>query len=157
MSATRTFREAVEACETPVGDAYRPGLRGLGRYSRRVRCSDPRRFTGSLSLEETLAESHPNEPLWDYGIGFRRDSTEVAIWIEVHPADTSQVRNVLDKLRGLKGWLEMHAPALGQLTDRTGWGYVWTATSGVHIRPGSRQARLLSKSGIKGPMRCLKL
>lgn len=111
-----TFRDAVASTPEPVASAWQPGLQALGSDSERVRCSNARQLTGSIALDTVLQEQYPNEPRWDYGIGVRRSEREVALWMEVHPAQTSEVDKVLHKLRWLKAWLADFAPSLQAIT-----------------------------------------
>jgi hypothetical protein len=156
-----TFEEAVGTAPAPVCDAYQPGKQALkGDHSNQVTCQDTRRFTGSVDLEAALmqdsakAQSH----LWDYGLGFRQPSgQEVAIWIEVHTASTTEVSVVLRKHAWLRGWLRDEAPALNALTQRGGR-FVWLATeAGVHIQANSPQARRLRQAGLDLPRHRLEL
>jgi len=140
------FRKAVARTSSLGADRYHPGLQALGRYSDKVRCRDPRRFTGSVDLNEAF----PNSP-WDYGIGFLEGRQEVAIWIEPHPAYTSEVAIFLKKLTWLKDWLETEARELWKLTQKSSEPYRWLATGGVHIAKNSRQARQLQEAGISFP------
>jgi len=147
-----TFRNAVAQAPGPVADAYQPGKQALGPYRDRIQCSNPHRFTGSINLDAALSTAFPDAPRWDYGIGFQKNGREVALWIEVHPASTSDVDNVLAKLEWLKLWLRREADALWRLTIRNdGQQYVWIATGGVHIRPGTPQARRLQTAGLNLP------
>ena len=50
------FKEAVDRSPCLGADRYRPGLRALGGYSDKVRCSNPRRFTGSVDLNEIFQD-----------------------------------------------------------------------------------------------------
>lgn len=157
-----TFAEAVRQTPPPVDGAYRPGKQALrGEHRDLVDCDDPRRFTGSINLEEALAQSTMalGNP-WDYGVGFReRSGQETAIWIEVHPAYTSEVSAVLRKLQWLRAWLEKEAPALNVLSSgRPDGHFFWLSTAtGVHITPGSPQARRLRQAGLPMPQRRLRL
>lgn len=96
--------------------------------------------------------------LWDYGLGFRQlNGQEVAIWIEVHTASTTEVSVVLRKHAWLRGWLRDEAPALDELTQQGGR-FVWLATeAGVHIQANSPQARRLRQAGLDLPRRRLGL
>ena len=98
---------------------------------------------------------------WDYGIGFReRDGREVALWIEVHPASTTEVSTVLKKLAWLQSWLRQEAPALHALSQRRSAGnnYFWLATGpGCISRRHSPQARRLRQAGLDLPRRTLEL
>lgn len=153
----QTFREAVTSAPEPVASAWQPGLQALGSDSHRVRCSDTRRLTGSIALDETLRESYPEEPRWDYGIGLRRSEQEVAIWVEVHPARTDEIDSVLSKLRWLKSWLAHSAPSLNAITPHAESPFYWVASGEVHISRNSPQARRLAVNGVHYPVRVLHL
>jgi len=146
------FKTAV-ACTSSLGaDRYHPGLQALGRYSDKVRCRNPRRFTGSVDLNEVF----PNSP-WDYGIGFLEGMQEVALWIELHPAYTSEVTIFLKKLTWLKDWLGTEARELWKLTQKGSKPYRWLATGGVHIPKNTRQAKQLREAGIPFPREIIEL
>lgn len=158
-----SFEEAVRAAPAPVDCACRSGLQALKRVDRsRITCADPRRLTGSIDLDSALAGvvGHSNAPRWDYGIGYRPNrSEERAVWVEVHPASTSNVREVTEKLRWLRTWLRSEAPRLNSLTTSAARApvFVWIATGGVRIPRNSPQARRLSATGLVGPHRVLHL
>ena len=159
-----TFEDAVKASPTPVCNAYRVGKQALkGEHREQVTCKDPRRFTGSIDLEAALVASQEQMSMnpWDYGLGFReRDGREIALWIAVHPAPTTEVATVLRKLVWLQSWLRQQAPALDALSQgrSSGNSYFWLATAaGVHITPNSPQARRLRQAGLDLPRRKLEL
>lgn len=157
-----SFEKAVKAAPAPVCDAYHPGKQALkGEHREMIRCQDPRRFTGSIDLEAALADDARVTNPWDYGIGVRLPGgSECAIWVEVHPAATTEVSTFLRKLTWLRSWLRTQAAALDALS-RPSVGvetFVWIATNaGVHIRPGSPQARRLQQSGLRLPRQVLEL
>jgi hypothetical protein len=99
------FREAVENTPT-LEQAYQPGLQALRRAdSKRISCRNKRALSGSVDLDGTLASLLPNDPRWDYGIGLSAHSArEKIVWIEVHPASSLHVGEVLKKLDWLKGF-----------------------------------------------------
>jgi len=144
-----TFRRAVAQTSELGPSAFQLGLQALGNHSSRVQCADTRRLTGSVALDDVLQAKYPNDPRWDYGIGLRKGKREAAVWIEVHPASTSAVTTVLKKLQWLKNWLKNQAPTLDTLTAAQS--YYWVATGGVHIRPGTPQARQLQLAGLSLP------
>lgn len=158
-----SFEEGVRAAPAPVDRACRVGIQALKRAHRsRVSCADPRRLTRSIDLDSALSgeAEYANEPRWDYGIGYRpARSPERAIWVEVHPASTSNVREVIDKLNWLRTWLREDAPRLASLTVSDGGirPFVWIATTGVHIPRNSLQARQLSTVGLDLPRGVLRL
>lgn len=136
-----TFRKAVE--RTPaIAAHFKPGLQALrGEHHSLVRSSEPRHIDGSVDLDKALRQLRPRDPRWDYGVGCWR--TE-AIWIEVHPASSSHVDDVLKKLRWLRSWLENEAPALWQLKAR----FIWLATGSVALPVNSPKRRVLAAAGL---------
>ena len=158
-----SFKAAVRAAPAPVSSAWRPGKRALANVHRsRIECTDPRRLTGSIALDAALAHEvdHANEPRWDYGLGYRPSrGSERAVWVEVHPAATTNVGEIIDKLHWLRRWLGDEARELESLTVTDGHSrpFVWIATGGVHIPPNSPQARRLSSQGLGMPRKLLRL
>lgn len=157
-----TFSQAVAETNGLGMACCCPGKRALaGSHPNLICCDDSARFTGSIHLDQQLRSQpgHRNASRWDYGLGFKETSRgESAIWVAVHPASSSEVSAVLNKLAWLKGWLRNEAPALARLSRRTGTAkcFFWLATpAGVHIRPGSPQARRLQASGLDMPRRKL--
>jgi hypothetical protein len=142
------FRSAVEEVDA-LRDAWRPGLRALRGAHRTLLDATEASLTGSIDLDTALARQLPNDSRWDYGVGLEQsDASERVVWMEVHPAHTSNVLEVLRKLTWLKSWLRSNAGALDALPAR----FVWIASRGNHVRPVGREARLLSSSGIVGPV-----
>jgi hypothetical protein len=152
---TVRFREAVE--ETPdVEAAYQKGLGALPRAARsKIACEDPRRLTGSIDLDGELRKAEPAAPRWDYGIGYGPRRDERAIWVELHPASSASVSELLKKLEWLRNWLGSRAPRLGAITRGD---FHWLATDGpVSISPRSPEAKRLANGGLQGPTRRLVL
>jgi hypothetical protein len=149
------FRKAVEATAS-VQAHYRPGLQALAAGDAdRIQCDNPRRLTGSVNVDQALQAAEPDEPRWDYGIGLRRNNAECAIWVEVHPASSTSITDMLNKLQWLRKWLRAQAPALAALTQSD---YYWVSTDAtIAITPNSPQARRLAAAGLVGPRRVLKL
>jgi hypothetical protein len=146
-----TFKQAVEATPS-IQDQYCAGLGALvGNHSGCVRCANARRFKGSVNLDEALQPTLPNANRWDYGIGFSKGKRESAVWVEVHPASSSSITTMLDKLAWLREWLQNQAPVLRQMTEGD---YYWVATDGtVSITANSPQAKRLAAAGLIGPRR----
>ena len=150
-----TFQQAVVQTTDLGASAFRYGLQALGNDSSKVQFASTRSLVGSVALDNALQARYPNDPRWDYGIGLKKSARQSAVWIEVHPASTSEVKTVLQKLQWLKNWLKTRAPALHTLT--TVRSYFWVATSGVHIRQGSPQARRLQLAGLSLPRKRVSL
>lgn len=160
-----TFQEAVETAPEPVRNALRSGKRALkGGHRSCVEASDASRFAGSIDLDNSVGsmKEHRNSPRWDYGIGFREaNGREAAVWIEVHPASTSDVDQVLTKLNWLKQWLQEEALELWRMSWRSNKrqrAFYWIATSSkVAIPKNSRYARQLYQAGLDLPRRTIVL
>lgn len=75
---------------------------------------------------------YASEPRWDYGLGYQMKGrlAECAIWVEVHPATTSEVRAIVKKLDWLQEWLRSNAGELQKLTAlaEPEYRYTWIAT-----------------------------
>jgi hypothetical protein len=157
------FQQAVAAAPEPVSRSFREGKQALKREHRgRVICGNSRRFSGSIDLEGALSRSkaHANENLWDYGLGLVLSGhAERAIWVEVHPACTSEVEKVVRKLQWLRKWLREEAQELNKITNsREGRNFFWVATkAGVHIQRNSPQYRRLRLAGLDSPQRTLRV
>ncbi|KOR37750.1 MULTISPECIES: hypothetical protein [Planktothricoides] len=135
-----SFTEAIK--NNPLLANYlKSGLKALGSNSSKVKPEDTKKCEGRVDIDMALQSKYPNEPRWDYAIGYDGKTH----FIEVHPADTSEVQSVLNKLHWLKNFLSQDAPQLNQEPKS----FHWVASSGNHILPNSSQARKLAKSGIK--------
>lgn len=150
-----TFRQAVEATPS-VAAHYQKGLWALSAGdTARIRCANTRRLTGSVNVDSALQAAEPNAPRWDYGIGYCRGNNDVAVWVEVHPASSTSITDMLRKLQWLRDWLRTQAPALAALTQGD---YYWVSTDAtIAITPNSPQAKRLAAAGLRGPMRVLHL
>lgn len=143
-----TFKVAI--AEAGLIEAFREGKQALSNPHRRL--VDGRgKFTGSINLDEALSGTNPDANRWDYGLGYRCGS-ERAVWVEVHPAHTSEVDTVILKLRWLRQWLRSESRDLEGITMAgRGSPWWWVATSGVHITRTSPQAKRLAKEGLSMP------
>ena len=90
------FRKAVIACPDLT---LRDGLQAVSPANReKIRPKDTRSVTGSIDIDEDLREQFPTDNRWDYAVGYRgSDAVEKAFFIEVHSAETSEIRCVVRK------------------------------------------------------------
>ena len=154
--APNPFQQAVLNTPGLSGGAYCPGLRALtNKHRARVKPGEVQ-ILGSVNIEQALHQCYPNKPIWDYAIGVQKGSKPFAIWVEVHPASTSNVSEVLSKLRWLKEWLNSQALQLLKLTPEQE-AYHWVATNGVHIARTTPKAHQLAQAGLTMPREVLKL
>ena len=136
------FKEAIQKT-TEIKDALKPGLQALGANSQKVRLGDSRLCQGSVDLDNHLKDQYPNDNRWDYVFGY----SDQAYFVEVHPAHTSEVRTVIQKLQWLRFWINSKAPELHVMKKR----YSWIATNGTHILKDSKEARMLAENGLSLP------
>ena len=142
-----TFKKAIEDIKELCG-AYREGLQALNKDCKdNVEATDTRLLYGSVDIDKATRDRYPQASRWDYVVCYHG----ARYVIELHPASTSNVREVLNKLKWLKDWLK-DKDRLGQAKKS----YHWIATDGVHIHPESREAKQLAIKGLK-PEKRLKL
>lgn len=137
-----SFRKAVELCGRLE---YCAGLEALGSERSRVESRNTRDITGSVNIEAAQHSISRNARTWDYGIGFRSVNHEVAVWVEVHSANSRHVGIILEKFASLEQFLCDHATALGAMPRRV----IWLATDAVALPPNSAERRKLNQSGIQ--------
>ena len=150
-----TFKRAVHVVVQLAG-ACREGLQAFRACDRgRVLCAKPRRLKGSINMDDALVGTHPQDPRWDYGLGYYNGRSEEAIWIEVHPASSDHVSGVIRKAEWLRAWLRANAVELLNITGDDG--YVWLSAGSVSLQRSSRQARQLAQAGVSFPRKRLEL
>lgn len=162
-AAQSLFLEAVAKASLDTA-CIGSGLKAIkGEHRTAIRPKETRRLTGSVDMDAALSTALPHDHRWDYGVGLLLpdNKTEIAIWIEVHPATTGEVERILSKLEWLKVRLKQYV-ALGKLTAKAEENNVppfnWLPTdSGVHIHAHMPQAKRLAARGISLPARALPL
>ena len=77
--------------------------------------------------------------------------------MEVHAVQTNKVREVLNKLRWLKDWLNDAGQPLERMTVADGptQPFVWLASGSIRLPDTSPQARQASQAGIRPRKRLL--
>lgn len=146
MRQMTSFRQAV-LDTPPLAKSLCDGLQALHRGDRkRILCNDPRVVVGSINLDDALSSQYPNDPVWDYGIGVgKNNSSDNIKWIEVHPASSSHINELLKKLQWLREWLRVAAPKLDVLPRE----FVWIASGKVSLQKGSPQMKKLAQAGLR--------
>lgn len=141
-SESTTFKSIVQAIPAIAG-AYREGLQALeSKDAGKVKPQNPRKLSGSVYLDKCLKTTNPHDARWDYAIGY----SEKAYFVEVHPANTSNVDEVVKKKKWLDVWLKTNALDLKAMM--AGTGYYWIASGKVAILPNSPQARKIAKNKL---------
>ncbi len=91
------FSEAVAA--TPhIAKCLKNGLTAFGSDSAKIHLLQTRACDGSVNLDDCLSGRYPDESRWDYCFAYYGE----VYFVEVHPAQTSEVKTVIKKLQWLK-------------------------------------------------------
>ena len=136
------FKEAVEA--TPdIKDGFCNGLQALGKNSIRVKTSNTLLLNGSVDIDACTKELYPNEARWDQVVGFESQ----AYFLEIHPANTSDVGSMINKVQWLDSWLSAKAPTLKDLAATNV--FYWIPSGRCKILKTSSQYRQLAQSKIQ--------
>ena len=126
-----------------------PDVRGEGKvgkaaikneYRSKIVVADPRKLTYSLDIDDAVKDLYTNANRWDYALEYNDE----VFFIEFHPANTSEIKTMLEKLSWLKQWLNEHAPQIDALKSKSSTPYYWIATQGVHIASTSSHYRKLA-------------
>jgi hypothetical protein len=139
-----TFEEAVQQTEE-IEAAYRSGLQALSAVDRaRIDCTETRKLAGSINLDAELQTRYPNDSRWDYGVAWREAEDDQVFWLEVHPANSKHVDDVLKKMEWLRNWLRENAPLLKQMQGI----FIWVATGAVALPNNSPQRKRIAARGL---------
>ncbi len=141
-----SFETAVR--KTPsTREAYRGGLSALREGDRaRISVDNTRLLTGSIDLDTALRRLHPNASRWDYGIGYKlSQKSEKVVWVEVHPSrGPSDIKEVENKVRWLRQWLEVDGKLLKTLQRQL----VWISSGRTIYTSSSPQMRRIAELGL---------
>jgi hypothetical protein len=139
-----TFREAVEIIGVLQ---FHPGLQALrARDRERICVTKTRRISGSVDIDTCLKSQYPNDPRWDYAIGYTpaECNQEKVYWIEVHPATEGAIAEVIQKQRWLIKWLEKQGKPLHPFSRC----FIWISSSNTGWNARSPQSKQLASEGI---------
>ncbi|MEZ4319292.1 MAG: hypothetical protein R3F61_17395 [Myxococcota bacterium] len=137
-----------EASELHPDIAVEVGLGALtATLRRKLTFDDTRRIAGSVDVDTCLRASFPNEPRWDFVVGYG----EHAWFIEEHPANSG---TNFDEMIAKAQWLR--ALVRGKRIAARSRGLHWVSTGATVSQLGfSRKRRLLAELGVRGPSRTL--
>lgn len=139
-----TFQSVVQ--QTPdISKSYKSGLSAIRTGDRKsLQVKEPRSVDGSVDIDSATKQKYPTASRWDYVIGYKQK----AYFVEVHPANTSNVAEMEAKLKWLQTWLRDHATILAQYPAGTPK-FLWAATkSGIHILKTSPEYRKVASLGL---------
>jgi hypothetical protein len=107
-------------------------------------------------MDGDLRKQFPEDNRWDYAVGYNgSDNMERAYFIEVHPAETSEISRVVLKARALKEWAQRCAPDLWNMTVPRQ--IHWIASGRCDIRLNDSYRRKLALAGVGSPKQYLVL
>lgn len=140
------FNNSVNNCDL-IRNCLKVGLRAMGANSNFISVSNTSKLNGSINLDRCLFKQNIdlNSNRWDYIIGYNN----MAYFIEVHPASTTEVPIILKKLEWLKIWLMNNASSLNEIKGHPA--FHWAATGKISVLTNSRYAKQLAKAGIQMP------
>ncbi len=147
-----SFEEIVKSIDDIKG-CYEKGLRALkGGQSTKIRVAKTRQLNGSVDLDSCTVKKYPDDARWDYIVGYKKK----VFFIEIHPASTSNVKEIVKKSDWLRKWLKVKGRALKPKIARNE-PYRWVATGKVAILPNSKYARVLAQNKISFPQKITRL
>lgn len=138
---TIAFADAVENC-SEIRDSLKSGLSALGSNSVCVKVQNTKLLDGSVDIDEALKSIRPDDARWDYVVGYSGN----AYFLEVHPADTKNVDEMVKKVIWLKNWLNSVATDLKKL-HKSGV-YHWIPSGRVRILKSSTQYRKIAANNL---------
>ncbi len=135
------FCQAVNNCDE-IKDSLKAGLTAMGNNSIAVKVKDTKLIDGSVDIDSAVKWKRPTEARWDYVVGY----ADEAYFIEVHPADTKNVDEMIKKIKWLKEWLATKATDLKKL-HKSGV-YYWIPSGRVKILKTSVQYRKIAANDL---------
>lgn len=138
------FNEVVE--NTPdIANGYHHGLHAIESADKdAIRVKENRRLSGSVNIDKEVKDKYPNDPRWDYALCYDNK----VCFVEVHPACTKNIDEMIKKKRWLVDWLKNNAPRLDSFPSCSPK-FCWAATeSGVHISAQASYKRKLAQLGL---------
>ncbi|MDP3914855.1 MAG: hypothetical protein Q8R96_14070 [Bacteroidota bacterium] len=138
-----TFKQAVEATEE-IATGFRSGLTAFGKYSNKIEVRDTTLIQGSVEIDECTKHLYPNDNRWDYVFAYNSE----VYFIEVHSANSGEVRTVILKLKWLMQWLNEKAPEIKKMKVKNRTPYYWVQSKNFQIPKNSPQYRMAAKVGL---------
>ena len=137
------FQVAVENTEE-VKNGFRVGMQAIKSADRsKVDAAENKKLQGSLDIDSQVKTLYPMDPRWDYALSY----ADKIYYLEVHPAETSEIDKVVSKVKWLKNWLKTKATKINKL-PKAEHPYIWIQSGRYAILPTSKDKMKLSVSGI---------
>lgn len=136
------FKTAVKATQE-ISNGFCNGLQALRNDSDKITVDDTKKLNGSVDIDACTHTLYPNDSRWDYAIGYNNK----AYFVEIHPADTSNVNEMVKKADWLSKWLKEKAPALKKISANDV--FYWIPSGRCAIENSSTQKRKLAQKKIQ--------
>ena len=135
-SQMNRFQIAVLAT-SDISLGYSKGLQAMKGNSSMLKVSDNRSLQGSVDIDACTKALYPNASRWDYAVGYK----DRAYLVEVHPANTSNVVEMINKAKWLEGWLKDKAVEIAKIRMNN---LYWIPSGKVALLKTSPQYRRLA-------------
>ncbi|PXF34789.1 hypothetical protein EU77_05535, partial [Mesotoga sp. SC_NapDC] len=129
-----------------LGPCIKNGLQAIGKPDR-VSLQETRTNAKSVDIHSCLKEDYPNENRWDYAVFIEIVDILKTAFIEIHPANESEVDEVIKKAQWMKQWIMDNQIRVISENRK----FFWVSSGNVKITKNSQKIRLLHKQGIEGP------
>lgn len=125
----------MSICEsnTSLHPYCKPGLQAIKtQYLKKIKVPDKKRYGSSIDFDEALKKDFHNDYRWDYG--FEYDGN--FIFLEFHPAQTSEIDKICKKASFIRNWLLANCPEILNLPkfEKYDRQFYWVATGNNDIR-----------------------
>ena len=123
-----------------LGPCIKNGLQAIGKPDK-VSLQETRTNAKSVDIDRCLKEDYPNENRWDYAVFIDIDAMLKTAFIEIHPANESEVDEVIKKAQWMKRWIMDNQ--IRVITENRK--FFWVSAGNVKITKNSQRIRLLHK------------
>lgn len=136
--------------DNPVLNPYcKAGLQAIKKENRnKILVPNSKLFGHSLDIDEALKTIISQDNRWDYGFEY----DHYFIFIEIHPAETSQIDCICKKVAVTKEWFDRNCPEILHLPkfEKSNRQYYWISSGRTNLKilPNSVYARKLAKNNI---------
>ena len=129
-----------------LGPCIKNGLQAIAKPDK-VSLQVTRTKAKSVDIDRCLEEDYPNDNRWDYAVFIETDDILNTAFIEIHPANESEVDAVIKKAQWMKRWIVDNDLLI--ITENRK--FFWVSSGKVKVSKNSQKIRLLRKQGIEGP------
>lgn len=140
--------ESICKSSSTLSPWFKPGFQAIKKeYRGKIKVSDTKLLGGSVDFDMALQQGNEKENRWDYGFDYEGN----LIFIEFHPAQTSEIKCIIKKVEFTEGWLKNNCPEILSLPkfEKGNRQFYWVATNNVGILGSSNIARRFALKRIK--------